>query len=43
MGDKVAVSGRIQSRTYQKVLPDGSTEERVAYEVSVSQLERVDG
>ncbi len=43
VGDKVAVSGRIQSRTYQKVLPDGSTEERVAYEVSVSQLERVDG
>lgn len=43
VGDKVAVSGRIQSRTYQKVLPDGSTEERVAYEVSVSQLERVGG
>lgn len=43
VGDKVAVSGRIQSRAYQKVLPDGSTEERVAYEVSVSQLERVDG
>ena len=43
VGDKVAVSGRIQSRTYQKVLPDGSTEERVAYEVSVSQLETVDG
>ena len=43
VGDKVAVSGRIQSRIYQKVLPDGSTEERVAYEVSVSQLERVDG
>ena len=43
VGDKVAVSGRIQSRTYQKVLPDGSSEERVAYEVSVSQLERVDG
>ena len=43
VGDKVAVSGRIQSRSYQKVLPDGSTEERVAYEVSVSQLERVDG
>ena len=43
VGDKVAVSGRIQSRTYQKGLPDGSTEERVAYEVSVSQLERVDG
>lgn len=42
VGDKVAVTGRIQSRTYEKVLPDGSTEERVAYEVSVSGLERVD-
>ena len=42
VGDKVAVTGRIQSRTYEKVLPDGSTEERVAYEVSVSGLEGVD-
>lgn len=42
VGDKVAITGRIQSRTYEKVLPDGSTEERVAYEVSVSGLERVD-
>lgn len=42
VGNKVAVTGRIQSRTYEKVLPDGSTEERVAYEVSVSGLERVD-
>ena len=42
VGDKVAVTGRIQSRTYEKVLPDGGTEERVAYEVSVSGLERVD-
>ena len=42
VGDKVAVTGRIQSRTYEKVLPDGNTEERVAYEVSVSGLERVD-
>ena len=41
-GDRVAVTGRIQSRTYQKTLPDGSTEERVAYEVSVSQIERAD-
>lgn len=42
VGDRVAVTGRIQSRTYQKTLPDGSTEERVAYEVSVSQIERAD-
>lgn len=42
VGDRVAVTGRIQSRTYQKTLLDGSTEERVAYEVSVSQIERAD-
>lgn len=42
VGDKVAVTGRIQSRVYQKTLPDGSVEDRVAYEVSVSQLEKQD-
>ena len=38
VGDRVSVTGRLQSRIYQKTLPDGSTEERVAYEVSVSQI-----
>lgn len=42
VGDKVAVTGRIQSRIYQKTLPDGSVEDRVAYEVSVSRLEKQD-
>ena len=42
VGDKVAVTGRIQSRVYQKTLPDGSVEDRVAYEVSVSRLEKQD-
>ena len=35
VGDKVAVTGRIQSRTYEMVLPVCSNEERLAYEVSV--------
>lgn len=42
VGDKVAVTGRIQSRVYQKTLPNGSVEDRVAYEVSVSRLEKQD-
>ena len=42
VGDKVAVTGRIQSRVYQKTLPDGSVEDRVAYEVTVSRLEKQD-
>lgn len=42
VGTRVKVSGRIQSRQYVKTLPDGSTEERTAYEVSVSKMEVVD-
>lgn len=42
VGARIAVSGRIQSRVYKKVLPDGTEEERVAYEVSASRVERVD-
>ena len=34
IGDPFALEGRIQSRTYTKMLPDG-VEERTAYEVSV--------
>ncbi len=40
VGCRVAVNGRIQSRTYQKVLPDGTVDERVAYEVSVNRIEK---
>lgn len=36
IGDKVRVEGRLQSRTYTKVLADGTTDERVAFEVSSS-------
>lgn len=39
VGTKIAVNGRIQSRVYQKSLPDGSIEERVAYEVSINRIE----
>lgn len=38
-GDNVKIWGRIQSRTYQKKLEDGSYSTRIAYEVSVSKLE----
>lgn len=41
IGTKLALSGRIQSRTYVKTLEDMSTQERVAYEVSVSKIEVV--
>ena len=39
VGGHVQVWGRIQSREYVKKLDDESTEKRVAYEVSVSELE----
>lgn len=38
VGDRIALVGRIQSRVYQKQLEDGSIEERVAYEVSISRF-----
>lgn len=38
-GDHFRFEGRIQSREYLKTLNDGSTENRIAYEVSVSKIE----
>lgn len=38
VGDKLTVTGRVQSRTYVKNLSQDETEERVAYEVSVSKV-----
>lgn len=38
VGDRIQLVGRIQSRIYQKQLDDGSIEERVAYEVSISRF-----
>ena len=42
VGDKVALSGRIQSREYQKKLSDTETKLMTAYEVSVSKLAAFD-
>jgi single-stranded DNA-binding protein len=39
VGDNIRVWGRMQSRGYQKKLPDGEISERVAYEVSASKVE----
>jgi primosomal replication protein N len=39
VGQKVFIHGRMQSRQYQKKLPDGTIENRTAYEVSVSFIE----
>ena len=42
VGTEVKITGRIQSRRYEKKFEDGSTETRVAYEVSVSSMEIVE-
>jgi single-stranded DNA-binding protein len=42
VGDRVALSGRIQSRIYQKKQPDESFVEMTAYEVSISKLAAFD-
>lgn len=41
VGTKISLKGRIQSREYIKKLPDGTFEERTAYEVSVSRIDVV--
>lgn len=38
VGDPLALEGRVQSRTYHKVLESGVSEERVAYEVSMMRM-----
>ena len=38
VGDKISLSGRIQSREYQKVLESGEQETRTAYEISIGRL-----
>lgn len=38
VGEKVFISGRIQSRDYQKKLDNGKVENRVAYEISVNKI-----
>lgn len=39
VGTEVRVTGRVQSRTYEKKFEDGTAETRVAYEVSIGSLE----
>lgn len=41
IGDKVSVTGRIQSRVYQKKLENGETLLKTAYELSLSSLQLV--
>ncbi len=42
VGDRIAISGRIQSREYQKKLSETETKTMTAYEVSVSKLAAFD-
>ncbi|MTI65134.1 MAG: single-stranded DNA-binding protein [Firmicutes bacterium] len=42
IGDHIKLWGRIQSREYQKKFEDGSVDNKVAYEVSLSKLEYVE-
>lgn len=43
VGDKIRIWGRVQSRQYQKKYPEGNIENKVAYEVSISKMEKVSG
>jgi len=42
VGTEVKIIGRVQSRNYEKKYGDGTVEQRVAYEVSVANLELID-
>ena len=42
VGDHIRIWGRIQSREYQKKLPTGEVEAKIAFEVSVSKLEYIE-
>ena len=41
VGTEVKITGRVQSRSYEKKYEDGTTETRVAYEVSIASMEVV--
>lgn len=41
VGDRIEVEGRIQSRTYIKRIDEERTEERTAFEVSVSKVSKI--
>ncbi len=40
VGDCVRITGRVQSREYQKLLPSGETISKTTYEVSANRIER---
>lgn len=42
VGAEVKIIGRVQSRSYEKKFEDGTSQTRVAYEVSVGNLEVID-
>lgn len=42
VGTKLEIEGRIQSRIYQKKLSETQTEQRTAYEISISQLKIIE-
>lgn len=42
VGDRVQMWGRVQSRDYEKKLEDGTIEKRIAYEVSISKIKKLD-
>ncbi|MGN1258821.1 MAG: single-stranded DNA-binding protein [Christensenellales bacterium] len=42
VGEKISLTGRIQSRNYQKKLEDESIEVRTAYEISISSISLLD-
>ena len=42
VGEKIRVYGRVQSREYDKKQEDGTIERKVAYEISVSKLEKAE-
>lgn len=42
IGDKISISGRMQSRSYQKIAVDGIIYEKTALEVSVYKIEKID-
>jgi hypothetical protein len=43
MRDMIGITGRMQSRIYEKALADGSVVEKTAYEVSIGSLEKNQG
>lgn len=42
VGDRIEARGRVQSREYEKRMPDGRVVVRVAYEVSISEVSRLE-